>query len=101
MMWHFSKNYVYNGHCIETHVTIWAGEQKMENFMLSISNSRLVFIIILLEFSFPFVRPFVRLSVCPHFLHASYIVVMMAWVTWPERPKGAKDEVKQARRAPN
>ena len=24
---------------------------------------------------------------------------MEAWVTWPERPKGVKDEVKQARRA--
>ena len=38
------------------------------------------------------VRPFA----CPHFLHASYIVKMIAWVTRPERPK---DEVKQARRA--
>ena len=54
-----------------------------------------MYIILLLEFSFPSVRSFV----CPHFLHASYIVVMMAWVTRPERPKGGKDEVKQARRA--
>ena len=54
-------------------------------------------LILLLEFSFSSVRPFV----CPHFLHASYIVVIMAWVTRPERPKAAKDEVKQARRAPN
>ena len=45
--------------------------------------------ILLLEFSFPSVR----LSVCPHFLH----VIMIAWVTRPERPKVAKDKVKQNR----
>ena len=27
------------------------------------------------------------------------IMDISVWVTWPERPKGAKDEVKEARRA--
>ena len=31
-----------------------------------------------------------------HHVHAHHII---AWVTRPERPKGAKDEVKEARRA--
>ena len=31
----------------------------------------------------------------PHFWHTLYIVIMMAWVTRPERPKSAMDDVKQ------
>ena len=43
------------------------------------------------------VRLFVRSFVCLHFLHASYIVIMMVWVTRPERPKGGKDETSSVR----
>ena len=53
--------------------------------------------ILLLEFSFPFVRSFVPIF----YMHRTCIVVMMAWVTLPVRPKGAKDEVQQTRRAPS
>ena len=38
------------------------------------------------------------LFVLPSLLHAHHII---AWVTRPEHPKGAKDEVKLARRATN
>ena len=51
---------------------------------------------IIISYPTPRIQLSVRSFVCPHFLHASYIVVMMAWVTRPERPKDAKDEVKQA-----
>ena len=33
--------------------------------------------------------------------HQKIVIVIGAWVTRPERPKGAKDEVKDARRAAN
>ena len=33
------------------------------------------------------------------FIMDIYIMDTSAWVTRPERPKGAKDEVKEARRA--
>ena len=51
----------------------------------------------------PRIALFVRPSVRPSVTEKDHIVYSQctynAWVTRPERPKGAKDEVKQARRA--
>ena len=70
--------------------------------------------ILLLEFSFPSVRSFVPIfdmhHTCMHhgYMHHGYmhhvymhhimdtcIMDTCEWVTWPERPKGAKNEVKR------
>ena len=45
----------------------------------------------------PLLRPYPTIFI-PSNAHAQHII---AWVTQPERPKGAKDEVKPARRATN
>ena len=67
------------------------------------------FLILLLEFSFPLVRPFVRSSVRPHFLHASYIVNVRCVSPLAWAPEGREGQVKrpegprarsEARRAP-
>ena len=69
--------------------------------------------ILLLEFSFPFVRPSVPIfdilsmggaaaaaaGANRATMRLGCIMDTSAWVTRPERPKGAKDEVKKARRA--
>ena len=63
-------------------IEVW--EPKIKDLVILVN---LVILPKLLNLNSAF-RPFV----CPHLLHALNIVKYDAWITWPERPMGAKDK---------